>query len=112
MPAEGDSSPGTFSAFYIEQPDHQATEELSANLALQPSKTCFAGRDSAAEVRSVSAARILTILVFKIISCKTEVVSSCFLLVLKSLSSVSFPVWRLIGISVPSLAEVYRKLEQ
>lgn len=51
---------GTFSAFYIKQPDHQATEELSANLALQPSKTCLAGKGS--EVRSVSA-RILAPLV-------------------------------------------------
>lgn len=86
--------PGTFSAFYIKQLDHQATEELSANLVLQPSKTCFAGRDSAAEVRSVSA-RIVTILVLRAFSCKTEVVSSCFLLVLKGLSFISCPVWRM-----------------
>lgn len=45
--------PRTFSVFYIKQPDHQETEEFSLNLSLQPGKTCFAGRDSAAEVRDV-----------------------------------------------------------
>lgn len=82
--------PTTFSAFYITQPDHWALEELSLNLALQPSKTCVAGRDSAAELRSGSA-RIGTILVLRAFSCKTDVVRSCFLLVLKGLGLVSFP---------------------
>lgn len=46
-------SPGTFSVLYFKEPDHQATEQLSLNLSLQPSKACFAVRDSVAEVRDV-----------------------------------------------------------
>lgn len=46
-------SPGTFSVLYFKEPDHQATEQLSLNLLLQPGKACFAVRDSVAEVRDV-----------------------------------------------------------
>lgn len=46
-------SPGTFSMLYFKEPDHQATEQLSLNLLLQPGKACFAVRDSVAEVRDV-----------------------------------------------------------
>jgi len=88
MPAEGDSVPG-LSLHFTLTADHQATKELAPNLALPPSKTCFTGRDSAAEVRSASA-RIITILVLRMISCKPEVESSCSLLILKGVSLVSF----------------------
>lgn len=38
---------------YFKEPDHQATEQLSLNLLLQPGKAYFAVRDSVAEVRDV-----------------------------------------------------------
>lgn len=59
----------------MKQPNHQAAEELSTNLALQPSKTCFAGRDSAAAV-GVSA-RIVAILYSDFLQTRSDIFLFC-----------------------------------